>query len=233
MINVYPYESLGHANHGWLNARHHFSFANYYNPARTGFGSLLVINDDIIQGGTGFGTHPHRDMEIITYVRRGAITHQDNKGNKGRTVAGDVQVMSAGTGIMHSEYNLENEDTNIYQIWILPNKGGVQPQWDQMEFPKEPVSDKLTLLVSGDGAAPLQIHADAEIYVGRLDKGTSIQHSIKRQAYVLASSGELNINGQKLKKGDGAEITDLSEITITADSDAEVLVIDVPAHPVH
>ena len=229
MITLYPYEKLGHANHGWLDARHHFSFASYHDEKRMGFGTLRVINDDIVKAGAGFDTHPHRDMEIITYVRKGAITHRDSQGNEGRTEAGDVQVMSAGTGIYHSEYNLENEDTNLYQIWIHPNKKGVKPRWDAKEFPKEPVTEKLNLLVSGDGNAPLSIHQNAEIYGGRLEKGTSIHHAIKSQAYVLASEGEVEINGKKLKKGDGAEITDLETITITALSDAEVLVIDVPS----
>ena len=147
MIKTYTFEQLGHANHGWLDARHHFSFANYYNPERMGFGALRVINDDIIKAGAGFDTHPHKDMEIITYVRKGAITHRDSRGNQGRTEAGDVQVMSAGTGIFHSEFNLESEDTNLYQIWIEPNKIGVQPRWDAREFPTEETEGVLTLLV--------------------------------------------------------------------------------------
>lgn len=229
MITVYPFENLGHARHGWLDARHHFSFANYYNPSRTGFGALLVINDDIIEGGTGFDMHPHKNMEIITYVRKGAITHKDNVGNQGRTAAGDVQVMSAGTGIFHSEYNKEDEDTNLYQIWIAPNQANVKPRWDQKEFPKQAVNDHLTLLVSGSGDAPLFIHQDADIYAGRLKKGTSITHHIKRQAYILASEGEITIDGHVMKKGDGAEVADLSAVTIEAQTDAEILVLDVPA----
>ncbi|MBL4599057.1 MAG: pirin family protein [Rhizobiaceae bacterium] len=230
MITVYPYEQLGQADHGWLNARHHFSFGGYRNPKRTGFGALLVINDDVIQAGTGFDTHPHQDMEIITYVRKGAITHRDNKGNEGRTVAGDVQVMSAGTGIFHSEYNLESEDTNIYQIWILPNKSGVKPVWDAESFPTEPATDALTLLVSGDGKAPLSIHQNAHIYAGRLAVGTTFPHPIHQQAYLLVSKGELEIDGKTVKKGDGVEISGQASITLHALTDCEVLVIDVPGN---
>ena len=171
MITVYPYENLGHANHGWLDARHHFSFAEYRNPARSRFGTLRVINDDVIKAGAGFDTHPHRDMEIITYVRMGAISHRDSNGNEGRTAAGDVQVMSAGTGVFHSEFNLEDTDTNLYQIWIEPNILGVKPRWDSHEFPKQPVTEALTLLVSGDGTAPLFINQDAYIYAGKISAG--------------------------------------------------------------
>lgn len=228
MITIYPYEQLGHADHGWLNARHHFSFASYRNPSRTGFGSLLVINDDIIQAGKGFDTHQHQDMEIITYVRKGAITHRDNKGNEGRTVAGDIQVMSAGTGIFHSEYNLESEDTNIYQIWIEPNKLGVEPVWDAREFPKEPADGALTLLVSGDGKAPLSINQNAYIYVGKLPEGSELVHPVHQQAYLLVSEGELELDGKLMKKGDGAEITGEQSFSLKALSDADVLVIDVP-----
>src|ERR1700742_2117012 len=135
-VTVIPYEKLGHADHGWLDARHHFSFAHYWNPDRVHFGALRVINDDKVAPGRGFGTHPHDNMEIITYVRQGAITHKDSMGNTGRTGAGDVQVMSAGTGVFHSEHNLESEDTKLYQIWITPNKRGVKPRWEAREFPK-------------------------------------------------------------------------------------------------
>ncbi len=185
MITHYPYANLGHANHGWLDARHHFSFASYQDPQRQQFGVLRVINDDVIKAGAGFDTHSHRNMEIITYVREGAITHRDSNGNVGRTVAGDVQVMSAGTGVFHSEFNLESEDTNIFQIWIEPNQLEVEPRWDSYKFPKEPTADSLMLLVSGDGDAPLSIHQDAFIYAGHLIEGTELTHPIKHQAYVL------------------------------------------------
>lgn len=228
MITVYPYEKLGYANHGWLNAHYHFSFSTYRNPERMGFGTLRVINDDIIRAGAGFDTHPHRDMEIITYVRRGAISHRDSVGNSGRTEAGDVQVMSAGTGIFHSEFNDEPVETNLFQIWIEPNEKGVAPRWDTHNFPKEPVKDKLMLLVSGDGKAPLSIHQNAYIYAGTLAKGAAISQPIKHQAYVLISEGAATIEGIALKKGDGAEITGQKQFSIAADSDAEILVIDVP-----
>jgi len=231
MIKIYPYESLGAANHGWLNAHHHFSFAEYRNPDRVHFGNLRVINDDIIAAKNGFPPHPHQDMEIITYVRSGAITHKDSMGNEGRTEAGDVQVMSAGTGVTHSEFNFEDEATTLYQIWIFPNKQRVTPRWDAMQFPKEVVRDKLKLLVSGrdeDKDKALFIHQDAAIYGGRIEKGSKVTQEIKYQAYILASRGEVTINDMKLKQGDGAEITEVTQFEITANTDAEVLVIDVP-----
>lgn len=231
MIKLYPYEKLGHANHGWLDARHHFSFANYYNPERMGFGTLRVINDDAIAPGMGFGLHPHEDMEIITYVREGAISHKDSLGNEGRTAAGNVQVMSAGTGVRHSEFNQEKETTRLFQIWIEPNKEGVAPRWDMREFPKDAAKDGLKLLVSGrkedTGNGVLAIQQDAAIYGGRMKQGSHIQQPVKRQAYVLASEGSFILNGHKMKKGDGAEVTGEKTLDIAADTDAEILVIDV------
>jgi hypothetical protein len=198
-----------------------------------GFGPLRVINDDIVKAGAGFDPHPHKDMEIITYVRRGAITHKDSLGNEGRTEAGDVQVMSAGTGIRHGEYNKETEDTNLYQIWIEPREKGVAPRWDAAKFPKTPVNDALPLLVSGrkedEGSGTLYIHADAALYGGRLKKGAKLAHSLRGNGYVLVSEGDIEIDGQKLKKGDGAEITEQSSITLaTPGGEAEIIVIDVP-----
>ncbi|RBP52694.1 pirin family protein [Arenicella xantha] len=228
MINTVPFKSLGHANHGWLNARHHFSFAEYYNPKRMNFGVLRVINDDIIKAGAGFGLHPHQNMEIITFVRRGAITHRDNQGNEGRTEAGDVQVMSAGTGIYHSEYNLESEDTQLYQIWIEPNKLGVKPHWDAHEFPKND-TDALQLLVSGDGRAPLQINQDADVYAGRLSANTRVSQRLKHQGYLLVSSGSVQLGDVLLEQGDGAEITDQKQIELLAHSDAQILLLDIPS----
>jgi redox-sensitive bicupin YhaK (pirin superfamily) len=230
MLTHYPYQNLGHANHGWLNARHHFSFASYHNPKRMEFGALRVINDDIIKAGAGFDTHPHKNMEIITFVRKGAITHRDSNGNVGRTEAGDVQVMSAGTGVFHSEFNLESEDTNIFQIWIEPNQMEVKPRWDSHEFPKQATTDELTLLVSGDGNAPLSIHQDAFIYAGHLLNDTLLTHPIKHQAYVLVSEGSLEIEDYVLHKGDGMEVKNLSSINLKALSVSKALVIDVPAN---
>ena len=182
MIKVIPYKDLGGADHGWLKAKHHFSFASYHNPNRMHFGPMRVINDDIVAPHRGFDPHPHDNMEIITYVRKGAITHKDDMGNEGKTKAGDVQVMSAGTGVVHSEFNLEDEETNLYQIWMFPNKKNVKPRWDAKEFPKEPVTDQLKALVTGfndPDSDSLKIYQDATIFAGRMNKGTIIKQNIK------------------------------------------------------
>ena len=232
MINTVPYETLGHNKFGWLDARHHFSFGGYHNPERVHFGALRVINDDIVKAGAGFDTHPHSDMEIITFVRKGAITHRDSQGNLGRTEAGDVQVMSAGTGIHHSEFNRESVDTTLFQIWIIPNKRGVTPRWDARTLSRDFATDTLPLLVSGrtedEGKGALFIHQDAAVYGGRVKKDTTINQPIKYQAYVLVSDGEIEIDGVLLKQGDGAEVTDTHLARIKALSDAEIVVIDVP-----
>ena len=228
MITHHKYETLGGANHGWLNAKHHFSFGSYRDPAKMSFGELLVINDDVIQPHTGFDTHPHADMEIITYVRRGAISHKDSRGNSGRTTAGNIQVMSAGTGISHSEYNHEDEAANIFQIWIMPRSRGIEPRWDAIEFPKTPAGTSLSLLVSGDGAAPLSIHQDARIYAGTLAADTTLTHHIEGQAYLLVSEGEVTIDGHSAKRGDGLAISGQDSISLAATTDSEVLVIEVP-----
>jgi len=232
MIKYYPYNDLGHHDLGWLDARYHFSFSEYQNSQRMGFGALRVINDDIIKAGTGFDTHPHKDMEIITYVRNGAITHRDSKGNVGRTEAGDVQVMSAGTGIFHSEFNLESEDTNLFQIWIYPRDKGIKPKWDSLNFPKTKVDEALPLLVSGFendlDKDVLNIHQDARIFGGVIERGKSIRHSITNQAYLLVSEGEVTLDGKILSKGDGAEITDIESFIIDAKKTSEIVIIDVP-----
>ena len=227
MIQPIFYDQLGQANFGWLAAKHHFSFGQYHDSQRMGFGKLRVINDDIIKPHSGFDTHPHRDMEIITYVRQGAISHKDSRGNSGRTEAGDVQVMSAGTGIFHSEHNHEDVDTNLYQIWIEPNKLGVEPRWDSHEFPSESNSDQLTLLVSGDEKAPLFIHADAKIFAGNIDAGNEITQKLDKDGYLLVSEGIILVGDIKLGKGDAAEITQQTEVVIIAEEDAEILLIDV------
>jgi len=238
MVTRYPYDNLGQADHGWLRARHHFSFAHYDNPGRHAFGPLRVINDDIIAPGTGFGAHPHANMEIITYVRQGAITHKDSIGNQGRTEAGSVQVMSAGKGVFHSEFNLESQDTKLFQIWIEPNRFGVSPRWDSKEFPKHAIDHgPLPLLVSGrhDDAdkGALHIYQDAAIYGGRIKQGALIEQQITGPAYVLASSGCFSVNGERLDAGDGAEITDCATLTFVAETDAEILVIDLPGFSPH
>ena len=228
MITHYPFDTLGGANHGWLNAKHHFSFANYYDPKKMGFGELLVINDDRIAPNTGFGKHPHDNMEIITFVRKGAISHEDSQGNKGRTTAGNVQVMSAGTGIMHSEFNHEDEETNIFQIWIIPKSRDIEPKWGSAEFPTTSTTDKLKLLVSGNNDAPLQINQDARIYTGMFKNNTTLKHLIKGQGYLLVSKGNIKISDIEASKGDGIAIKNEEEISLECHPDTEIILIEVP-----
>ena len=232
MLKIFKYNDLGHADHGWLDARHHFSFARYANRERMGFGALRVINDDRIAPHHGFGAHPHDNMEIITYVRQGAIMHADNLGNQGVTSAGEVQVMSAGSGVTHSEKNDSNEQTRLYQIWIYPDRQNVTPRWEQASFPAATVDTALRLLVSGRAedahSGALLINQDAAIYGGRLKAGTALTHLIKHQAYILASDGAFKVNGEQMNNGDGAEVTNEKNIEISALTDAEILVIDVP-----
>ena len=237
MLKHYPSRSLGYANHGWLKAKHHFSFAHYYNPSRMGFGVLRVVNDDLVAPDSGFPPHPHRNMEIITYVRSGSIVHQDSEGNKGVTKAGDVQVMSAGKGIVHSEYNRSKEPLTLYQIWIDTNTQNVKPRWQAKPFPRKEVTRELTLLVSGfeeDEGRALPINQEARIYGGRINKGVEIKHTITNQAYILASEGCFDVIIEKpmqkvvLQKGDGLEVTEIKVIYIKANIDCEVLIIDVP-----
>jgi len=238
MFKHYPSKDLGYANHGWLKTKHHFSFANYFNANRMGFGALRVINDDLVAPGSGFAPHPHRNMEIISYVRTGSIVHQDSEGNKGVTKAGDVQVMSAGKGIVHSEYNRSKEPLTFYQIWIETNSQNVNPRWQAKPFPRKEVSSELTLLVSGfqeDQGRALPIHQEARIYGGRIKKGVEIKHSITNQAYALAAEGCFDVIVEKpmqkvvMQKGDGLEIKNIKDIYIKANIDCEVLIIDVPA----
>lgn len=197
-----------------------------------GFGQLLVVNDDTVRAGGGFDTHPHKDMEIITYVRKGTITHRDSEGNVGKTSAGDVQVMSAGTGIYHSEYNLENEDIRMYQIWIKPYRKNLKPSWNTMKFPKSLNNDSLSLLVSGRvedaGNGALHINQYASIYGGRISKGKQIKQKIKNQAYILISDGEVKINGRILYTGDSCEVVNEKFVEILAIKNSEILLIDVP-----
>jgi redox-sensitive bicupin YhaK (pirin superfamily) len=236
MITVYPFTVLGKANHGWLKSSHHFSFANYYNPSRMGFGSLLVVNDDWVKPGFGFPPHPHRNMEIISYVRTGAITHEDNKGHKGVTKNGEVQVMSAGKGVVHSEYNRSKEPLTFYQIWIKTNTMNIEPRWESKKFPNKAVEDALPMLVSGysdDKNKALFIHQKARIFGGKIRKGNVIEHAIEHQAYVLASDGRFEINDNEfpktLNKGDGAEVTKSKTITISALTNCEIVIIDAAA----
>ena len=229
MIDVRPFSTLGGANHGWLNAKHHFSFANYYDPARMSWGRLRVWNDDEIAARSGFPPHPHADMEIITYVRTGAITHEDSMGNKGRTGAGDVQVMSAGTGVRHSEFNLENEMTTLFQIWIEADKRGATPSWGAREFPKSDRSGKFSVLASGDpGDDALTINADAKVLGATLKAGERLTYALAegRRAYLVPAVGAVDVNGTALNARDGAAIKDEAEITITAKDDAELVMVD-------
>jgi len=229
MIDVRPFTSLGGANHGWLDAKHHFSFANYYDPNRMSWGRLRVWNDDTIAARSGFPPHPHSDMEIITYVRTGAITHEDSMGNKGRTGAGDVQVMSAGTGVRHSEFNLENEPTTLFQIWIEADKRGAQPSWGAKVFPKSDRTGQFSVLASGDTTDDaLTINADAKVLGATLNAGESLTYSLAegRRAYLVPAVGEVEVNGVKLNARDGAAIADEPTITITAKADAELVMVD-------
>lgn len=225
-----PFTSLGHADHGWLNARHHFSFADYRDPARMGWGAIRVWNDDEIAAQSGFPPHPHRDMEIITYVRTGAITHQDSLGNKGRTEAGDVQVMSAGTGIRHAEYNLENETTTLFQIWVIPSAEGGSPSWGAKPFPKGDRSGKLVVLASGhdEDAEALRIRADARLLGGTIKAGESVTYESAqgRHLYLVPATGRIEIDGQLFEARDGAAIIGGRPFTITALEDAEIVLVD-------
>ena len=231
MIELRPFESLGGANHGWLDAKHHFSFASYHDPARTNWGALRVWNDDTIQPHTGFPPHPHRDMEIVTYVRSGAITHEDSLGNKGRTEAGDVQVMSAGTGIRHSEYNREDEETRIFQIWIVPTSQGDAPQWGAKPFPKGERSGQFVVLASGheqDGDA-LPIRADARVVGATIRAGETVEYPLgtDRKAYLVPATGAVTIDGQRVNTRDGAAISDLETLSVTAIEDSEIVLVDI------
>ena len=230
MIDKRDFTSLGHADHGWLNARHHFSFANYYDPARMGWGAIRVWNDDEIGARSGFPPHPHSDMEIITYVRKGAITHQDSMGNRGRTAAGDVQVMSAGSGVRHAEYNLEDETTTLFQIWIMPRERGGSPCWGAKPFPRQDRSGKLAVLASGydDDREALRIRADARLLGGTLKAGESVVHDSAegRHIYLVPATGKVEIDGQTFEARDGAAILGGTPITITAIEDSEIVLVD-------
>ena len=228
MIDIRPYSSLGHADHGWLDARHHFSFANYYAPERMGWGRIRVWNDDRVAAKSGFPTHPHRDMEIITYVRSGAITHKDSLGNQGRTGAGDVQVMSAGTGVTHSEFNLEDEDTTLFQIWIETDKPNSPPGWGAKPFPKEVRDGQFLLLASGDASdGALTIQADAKILGATLRGGESLSYTADPQRHLyLVPSGAIRVNGVSAASGDGIAVTGEESLEIHADGDTELVLVD-------
>lgn len=230
MIERRPFSDLGGGDHGWLKARHHFSFAGYYDPKNMGWGALRVWNDDEIAPNSGFPPHPHADMEIITYVRQGAITHQDSLGNKGRTEAGDVQVMSAGSGIRHAEYNLEPDTTRIFQIWIEPTRLGGAPTWGAKPFPKGDRSGRFVALASGfeDDAEALPIRTDARVLGATLKAGETTTYPLgeTRHGYLVPAAGAVEVNGVRLDARDGAAISGEAALTITALEDAELVLVD-------
>ncbi len=232
MIERRPFDSLGHADHGWLNARHHFSFARYQDPKRLGHGLLRVWNDDEIAPNSGFPPHPHADMEIITYVREGAITHEDSLGNTGRTAAGDVQVMSAGSGLRHAEYNRESVPAKIFQIWIEPIARGGEPSWGAKPFPKSDRSGRLVTLASGvpGDADALPIRSDARVLGASLKAGDTVEYRLgeTRHAYLVPSQGAVEINGVRLGARDGAAIENEAVLRITALEEAEIVLVDAP-----
>ena len=231
MIELRPYNELGGAQHGWLDTRHHFSFADYYNPKRMSWGQLRVWNDDSIAARSGFPAHPHRDMEIITYVRSGAITHEDNLGNRGRTEAGDVQVMSAGSGIAHSEMNEEDVVTQIFQIWIMPDEKGLPPSWGTKPFPKGERSGAFVTLASGLPADTdaLAIRANARLVAATLKAGQSTEYQIApgRKVYLVPASGQIEINGVVAAAGDGVAISEETLLKVSAQQDSEIVLVDV------
>src|SRR5665213_3988864 len=229
MIELRPFHSLGGANHGWLDTRHHFSFADYRDPERGHWGRLRVWNDDAIAAGTGFDPHPHQDMEIITYVREGAITHQDSLGNTGRTEAGDVQVMSAGTGIRHAEYNREPGLTRLFQIWIIPDETGGAPSWGAKPFPKADRAGHFVTLASGMGDADaLPIRTSARVLGASLKAGQQAEYRLGpgRHAYLVPAAGKVEVNGVAAATGDGLAIEDEAVLRVTAKEDTELVLVD-------
>ena len=230
MIDHRPFASLGHAPHGWLDAHHHFSFADYHDPQRMHWGALRVWNDDRIAPGTGFPPHPHRDMEIITYVRSGAISHRDTLGNEGRTLAGDVQIMSAGSGITHSEYNHEESATEIFQIWIMPDTPGGAPHWGTRRFPIAGRDHGFVTLASGmvGDSMALPIRANARVAAAVLSAGQTIDYRTDRtrHLYLVPARGTIEIDGVVIAARDGVAIRDVEILRITARDDSEVLLVD-------
>lgn len=234
MIEVRPFDGLGRFRNEWLNARYHFSFARYHDPARMGFGNLLVWNDDEIAPGTGFDPHPHKEMEIVTYVRQGAITHRDSLGNEGRTEAGDVQVMHAGTGIVHAEFNKEALPTRLFQIWIMPDRHGAAPGWGTRRFPREG-GGALTVLAGGRKsdaeAGALPLNADAAVLAGTLKPGQTVRQTLApgRRAYLVPATGSITVNGVAVGTRDGAAISDETEIAIAANEETELVMVELAA----
>lgn len=232
MLTLRRSAERGHANHGWLDTHHTFSFANYYDPAHMGFGPLRVINDDRIAAGRGFGTHGHRDMEIVTYVLDGAIAHKDSMGSGSTIRPGDVQRMSAGRGVMHSEFNPQPDAaTHMLQIWIEPDVTGIAPEYEEKRFPEADKRGRLRQLVSPDGAdGSLRIHQDARLYAGLFDGTESAELPLAagRRAWVHVARGSLVVNGQQLGAGDGLALQDEAAVRLGDGEGAEVLVFDLP-----
>ena len=231
MIRIHKSNDRGHANHGWLDSRFTFSFADYFDPEHVQFRTLRVMNDDRIAGGGGFPTHPHRDMEIVTYVLEGALAHKDSMGNGSVIQPGDVQYMSAGTGVAHSEYNASDKvPVHMYQIWMFPDKKNYEPVYDQKHFSDDEKRGKLRLVVSPDGRdGSVKIRQNNELYATVLAKGESVTHQIQpnRHAYVQVARGSVKLNSDTLETGDGAAISEETSVQLTGLNDAEVLLFDL------
>jgi hypothetical protein len=231
MITLRQSSDRGHANHGWLDSYHTFSFANYYDPNHMGFRALRVINEDWVQSGKGFGTHGHRDMEIITYVLDGVLEHKDSLGNGAVITPGEVQRMSAGTGIMHSEFNpSQTEPVHLLQIWILPDRQGLQPSYEQRAFGLEERQGKLRLIAARDGReGAVTIHQDVDLYSAVLQKGDRISYQLQpnRYGWLQVAKGEVSLNGNALKAGDGVALSEAESLKIGTDTSAEILLFDL------
>lgn len=233
MITIRPSAERGHANHGWLDTHYSFSFSDYYDPRHMGFRDLRVINEDVVSAGRGFGKHPHRDMEILTYIIDGELSHRDSMGRGATIKRNDVQRMSAGTGVMHSEVNQSDKPVHLLQIWILPEAEGLKPTYEDRTFSPEEKRNRLRLIASHDGRdGSTTINQDASVYASVVDNGKSVELELKpeRHAWVQLISGELDVNGTKLTKGDGAAISGESKLTIASNGGngaAEFLVFDL------
>jgi quercetin 2,3-dioxygenase len=226
-------DTRGHANHGWLDSHHTFSFAGYYEPTRTHFGVLRVLNDDVVAGGRGFGQHPHDNMEIISIPLKGALEHGDNTGGHGIIKSGEVQIMSAGSGIAHSEKNASStEEVNFLQVWVFPKEKNIQPRYDQKLFSAaERINTFQTVVAPDKNSGALWINQDAWFSLGNLSKDSSTEYVINKNTngvYAFVIEGDVTINGQKLNKRDGLGVWDVDKLTITADSNAEILLMEVP-----
>ena len=231
MITIRPAAERGHFDHGWLDTSHTFSFASYHDPRHMGFRALRVINEDRVQPGEGFGTHAHRDMEILTWVLEGALEHKDSMGNGSVIRPGDIQRMSAGTGVTHSEFNPSREaPVHLLQIWLLPNQRGLPPSYEEKRFPPEALRGRLALIAAGDGRqGAVTIHQDADLWTARLGPGESVRHDLKpgRHAWLQVARGAVSLGGMPLGAGDGAALTDERTLEISATAPAEVLLFDL------